>query len=248
MIDLFELEQHCNELLGVAGFEDYAPNGVQVDGGTAGVGRIVSAVTASQAVIEAAAEQRVDLLLVHHGYFWRGEPAPLTGVKGRRIRSLIKSGISLMAYHLPLDAHPVLGNNYLLGQRLGFANASPLSQGLVWQGELPGEAPEVLAERMAKQLGQQPLMISGHGRSIHRIGWCTGAAQGAITEAAAAGLDAFVSGEISESTTHLARELGIHYFAAGHHATERYGVQALGQYLAEKFDIHHQFIDEINPV
>jgi dinuclear metal center YbgI/SA1388 family protein len=248
MIDLFELEQHCNELLGAAGFEDYCPNGVQVDGGGGGVKRIVSAVTASQAVIDAATEQQADLLLVHHGYFWRGEAAPLTGIKGRRIRSLINGSISLMAYHLPLDAHPMLGNNFLLGQRLGFAEARPLDQGLVWQGDLSGETPEALADRLASLLGQRPLWISGHSRSIRRIGWCTGAAQSAITEAAAAGLDAFVSGEISESTTHLARELGIHYFAAGHHATERYGVQALGQYLAEKFGIYHQFIDENNPV
>lgn len=247
MIDLFQLEQHCNELLGVAGFEDYCPNGVQVEGGGTGVSRIVSAVTASQAVIEAATEQHADLLLVHHGYFWRGEAAPLSGIKGRRIRSLINGGISLMAYHLPLDAHPVLGNNCLLGQRLGIAQARPLGQGLVWQGELQDESAEALADRITSQLGQSPLLIRGHDRAIRRIGWCSGAAQSAITEAAAAGLDAFVSGEIAESTTHLARELGIHYFAAGHHATERYGVQALGQYLAGKFAVHHQFIDENNP-
>ncbi len=248
MIELLKLEQYCNELLGVARFDDYCPNGLQVDGGKPEIGHIASAVTASQAVIEAAIEQQADLLLVHHGYFWRGEPAPLTGIKGRRIRSLLHGGLSMMAYHLPLDAHPTLGNNYLLGERLGFVNAAPLDQGLVWQGELPEVTPEVLVDRIAQHLDRTPLLIRGHSRLVQSVGWCTGAAQNAISEAAAAGLDLFISGEISESTTHLARELGIHYIAAGHHATERYGVQALGEHLAKKFVLTHQFIDEFNPV
>ncbi|MCW8881419.1 MAG: Nif3-like dinuclear metal center hexameric protein [Sedimenticola sp.] len=248
MIELLKLEQYCNELLGVARFDDYCPNGLQVDGGKPEIGHIASAVTASQAVIEAAIEQQADLLLVHHGYFWRGEPAPLTGIKGRRIRSLLHGGLSMMAYHLPLDAHPTLGNNYLLGERLGFVNAAPLDQGLVWQGELPEVTPEVLVDRIAQHLDRTPFLIRGHSRLVQSVGWCTGAAQNAISEAAAAGLDLFISGEISESTTHLARELGIHYIAAGHHATERYGVQALGEHLAKKFVLTHQFIDEFNPV
>ncbi|MCW8943918.1 MAG: Nif3-like dinuclear metal center hexameric protein [Sedimenticola sp.] len=248
MIELIELEQYCNRLLNAADFEDYCPNGLQVDGGRASIQQIATAVTASQAVIEAAAEAKADLLLVHHGYFWRGEPSPLTGVKGRRIRALINSATSLMAYHLPLDAHPELGNNRMLGDKLGCAKAAPLNKGLIWQGELAGEAPAAFADRITNVLGRKPLFIEGHERAIQRVGWCTGAAQSAIVEAAAAGLDAFVSGEVSEATTHLARELGIHYFAAGHHATERYGVQALGQHLAEQFGLTHRFIDEINPV
>ncbi|WP_260294106.1 Nif3-like dinuclear metal center hexameric protein [Sedimenticola hydrogenitrophicus] len=247
MIDIFELERYCNDLLAADGFEDYCPNGLQLDAGRREIRRLVTGVTASQALIEAAGQTGADLLLVHHGYFWRGEPAPLVGVKGRRVRSLMQSGISLLAYHLPLDAHPQLGNNRALGDRLGVARARPLERGLVWQGELDGELPAALAERLTGLLGRAPLLIAADARPIRRIGWCTGAAQGAIVEAAAAGLDAFISGEVSESTTHLARELGIHYFAAGHHATERFGVQALGRHLAEKFDLDHQFIDVDNP-
>lgn len=248
MIDIFELESYCNGLLDAGSFEDYCPNGLQLDAGRPEIRRLATGVTASQAVITAAGQAGADLLLVHHGYFWRGEPSPLTGVKGRRVRTLIKAGINLIAYHLPLDAHPELGNNRTLGDLLGIRQSRALNQGLAWQGELADEPPDVLASRMTRLLGRAPLLISAGDRPIRRIGWCTGAAQGAIVEAAAAGLDAFVSGEASESTTHLARELGIHYFAAGHHATERFGVQALGQHLAEKFALDHLFIDDDNPV
>lgn len=248
MIDIFELERYCNGLLDAGGFEDYCPNGLQLDAGRPEIQRLATGVTASQAVIAGAEQAGADLLLVHHGYFWRGEPAPLTGVKGRRVRHLITAGIGLMAYHLPLDAHPELGNNRTLGDLLGIRQGRALAQGLVWQGELEDEMPAALAHRMTRLLGRAPLLIAAGDRPIRRIGWCTGAAQGAIVEAAAAGLDAFVSGEVSESTTHLARELGIHYFAAGHHATERFGVQALGQHLAEKFALDHLFIDDDNPV
>ncbi|WP_428609344.1 Nif3-like dinuclear metal center hexameric protein [Sedimenticola sp.] len=248
MVDLFELEQYCNALLGTADFDDYCPNGLQLDAGKREIRTVVSGVTASQALIEAAVQAEADLLLVHHGYFWRGEAAPLTGVRGRRIRTLITGGINLLAYHLPLDAHPELGNNRTLGDLLGIKQSRPLTQRLVWQGALDRETPADLAQRIAAALGREPLLIAAGDRPICRVGWCTGAAQGAIVEAAAAGLDAFISGEISESTTHLARELGIHYFAAGHHATERLGVQALGCHLAEKFDLNHQFIDDDNPV
>jgi len=248
MIDIFELERYCNDLLDAGGFEDYCPNGLQLDAGRREIRRLATGVTASQAVIAAAEQAGADLLLVHHGYFWRGEPAPLTGVKGRRVRHLITAGIGLMAYHLPLDAHPELGNNRTLGDLLGFRQGRALARGLVWQGELEDESPAALACRMTRLLGRAPLLIAAGDRPIRRIGWCTGAAQGAIVEAAAAGLDAFVSGEVSESTTHLARELGIHYFSAGHHATERFGVQALGRHLAEKFALDHLFIDDDNPV
>ncbi|AKH22237.1 Nif3-like dinuclear metal center hexameric protein [Sedimenticola thiotaurini] len=247
MIGLVELETYCNRLLDAGSFEDYCPNGLQLDAGRPEIQRLATGVTASQAVIEAAARAEADLLLVHHGYFWRGEAAPLTGVKGRRVRSLMSAGISMMAYHLPLDAHPELGNNRALGDLLEIGQAQPLGSGLVWQGELAAESPSDLAGRMTRLLGRTPLLIPGGDRPIRRIGWCTGAAQGAIVEAAAAGLDAFISGEVSEATTHLARELGIHYFAAGHHATERYGVQALGRHLAEKFSLDYLFIDDDNP-
>lgn len=251
MIELSRLEAYCNTLLNASAFQDYCPNGLQVDAGRQAVGRLVTGVTASQALIEAAADEKADLLLVHHGYFWKNEPAPLTGVKGRRVRTLMKAGISLLAYHLPLDAHPELGNNRQLGTRLGFADAEPLdgNDGLLWQVELAEPlAPPELAARIERCLGRPALHLPGGADPVRRVGWCTGAAQGYIEQAAAAGLDAFISGEVSEATTHLARELGIHYFAAGHHATERFGVQALGGHLAERFAIEHRFLEVPNPV
>ena len=251
MIELSRLEAYCNTLLNASAFQDYCPNGLQVDAGRQAVGRLVTGVTASQALIEAAVNEKADLLLVHHGYFWKNEPAPLTGVKGRRVRTLMKAGISLLAYHLPLDAHPELGNNRQLATQLGFADAEPLdgNDGLLWQAELaePLPPPE-LAARIERSLGRPALHLPGGADPVRRVGWCTGAAQGYIEQAAAAGLDAFISGEVSEATTHLARELGIHYFAAGHHATERFGVQALGGHLAERFAIEHRFLEVPNPV
>jgi len=250
MAELKMVAAYCDGLLRASEIEDYCPNGIQVEAGS-DVVRIVSGVTASQALIDAAIEEEADLLLVHHGYFWKGEPAPLTGIKGRRIRTLMQQGISLLAYHLPLDLHPELGNNRQLALRLGFERAQPaeLGDGFIWQVELkdPLTAQE-LAQRIAQGVGQSPLQIPARDRPLRRIGWCTGAAQSHIEQAAALGLDAYITGEASESTVHLARELDIHFFAAGHHATERYGVEALGLHLAEYFDIYHKFIDIPNPV
>ncbi len=248
MASLSEIEEYCNRFLGAGDFSDYCPNGLQVDGGGSEVRRILTGVTASQALIDVAVEREVDLLLVHHGYFWKGEAAPLVGIKGRRVRSLMTNGISMMAYHLPLDAHPELGNNRLLGEALGFSDPAPVGEGLLWQGGLDRETPEELAGRIADALERAPLHIPGGVGVISRVGWCTGAAQGAIEQAAACGLDAFITGEVSESTVHLAREYGIHFFAAGHHATERFGVRALGDHLAEVFGLHHEFADVPNPV
>ncbi len=250
MINLLTLETYCNELLSAPAFEDYCPNGLQVEAGER-VGRMMVGVTACQSLIEAAGEWGADLLLVHHGYFWKSEPAPLRGIKGRRIRRLFESGISLMAYHLPLDAHPVYGNNAQLARRLGFSNASPAdeSTGLLWQANLePPVSGAELRAQLTRALGREPLHIRGREEPIRRIGWCTGAAQGYLEQAAALGLDAFISGEISESTVHMAREMGVDYFAAGHHATERYGVQALGRHLAERFGLEFTFVDIDNPV
>ncbi len=249
MIELKALEAYCSELLKAEAFDDYCPNGLQVEAGTE-VRRIVSGVTASQALIDAAIEAGADALLVHHGYFWKGEPAALTGIKARRIGALFRQGLSLLAYHLPLDAHPEVGNNCQLGQRLGFSSARCLqeSPGLLWGVELEQSitAAEITA-RIKQGLGREPLHVPAAGAAVRRIGWCTGAAQGHIEEAAALGLDAFISGEISEQTVHLARELGVHFFAAGHHATERFGVMALGEHLAQRFGLEHRFVDIANP-
>ena len=252
MTECSELVAYCNNLLDCNAFQDYCPNGLQVEG-RASVSRIVTGVTASQALIDAAAAQEADLLLVHHGYFWRGEAAPITGLKQRRIRALLEHGINLVAYHLPLDVHAKLGNNVQLAQRLGWTitgglePSNPRSVGL--QGELAEAlSGEELAQQLNLALGREPLFIRGHGRPVKRIAWCTGAAQGYIDKAVALGVDAFITGEVSEQTIHIARECGINFYAAGHHATERYGVQALGEHLVEHFGVEHRFIDIDNPV
>lgn len=247
MTPINELVAWCDQQLNAAGFSDYCPNGLQVEASTQ-VGLLVSGVTASQALIDAAVEAGADALLVHHGYFWKGEAQPLVGMKGRRVRRLMTNEISLLAYHLPLDAHAVWGNNRQLGDRLGLVGAPLAEDSLLWQAELAAVTPEVLATRIARALGREPLLLPGGSEQIRRVGWCTGAAQGYIEQAAAAGCDAFISGEVSEQTAHQAAELGLHYFAAGHHATERYGVQALGEALVAQFGIRHRFIDIPNPV
>ncbi len=251
MVELNKLESYCNELLYPHPLDDYCPNGVQVDVGSREVRRLVSAVTACQSAIDGAVEMGADLLLVHHGLFWRGEPFPLTGVKGLRVGALYRGGLGLMAYHLPLDAHPQLGNNRLLGERLGLHGGSAVAgeEGLLWQAELASpESAAEFAERIHRALDRLPLHLPGGAELIRLVAWCSGAAQDYIVKAAALGVDAFISGEVSEQTTHLASELGMHYFAAGHHATERFGVRALGDNLADRFGLEHHFLDISNPV
>ena len=250
MIDLLSLETYCNGLLDCAAFEDYCPNGLQVEAGER-ISRLMVGVTACQGLIDAARDWQADALLVHHGFFWQGEAAPLRGMKGRRIASLLAGGISLLAYHLPLDAHATYGNNAELGRRLGFDGYVSQGEGvgLIWQAELSdGISAQALSLRISQGLGRMPLHIEGHQHPIKRLGWCTGAAQGYIERAAALGVDAYISGEVSESTVHMAREMGIDYFSAGHHATERYGVQALGRHLATRFGLKYRFVDIDNPV
>jgi dinuclear metal center YbgI/SA1388 family protein len=230
-------------------FSDYCPNGLQVEGRRP-IRRLVSGVSASLALIEAAAARHADALVVHHGWFWRGESPCLTGVKGARLRALLDHGMHLFAYHLPLDVHPEVGNNAQLGRRLGWSTdgrAGP--DGLIaWHDLKQPRQANGIAGSLNRRLARKPLMVGRLERTIHRIAWCTGAAQDMIEAAAACGADAFVSGEIAERTTHLARELGIVYLAAGHHATERYGVQALGERAARELGLSHEFIDDPNPV
>lgn len=233
-------------------FNDYCPNGLQVEGRPQ-VRRIVSGVTACAALVDAALDVGADAILVHHGYFWKGEDACITGMKRARLKKLLSNDVSLLAYHLPLDAHPVLGNNAQLALRLGISidgllqPGNPKSVGNTGTFHHP-LSPQALSTLIGDKLGRTPLHIPGTATEIRRIGFCTGGAQGYIEHAVALGLDAYISGEISEPTVHTARECGIHYFAAGHHATERYGVQALGAFLQEKLGIEHRFIDIENPV
>ena len=252
MAQLHELVNYCTNLLQVQDYQDYCPNGLQV-GGRPEVRRLVSGVTASLALIEAAVEAGADAILVHHGWFWNGEDPRVVGMKQRRLQPLLCNGISLIAYHLPLDGHPELGNNALLGQLLGIVPEGRFGKGpaggIAAYGMLEAAVDSgAFATLIEQRLGRRPLHIAGSGRPLRRVGWCSGAAQGWIEQAAALGLDAFISGEISEHTVHAARELGIDYFAAGHHATERYGVQALGEKLSQEFDLNHTFIDIDNPV
>jgi dinuclear metal center YbgI/SA1388 family protein len=251
MTSLRQLVDYCDTLLSVADYQDYAPNGLQVEG-RGEVRRIVSGVSASQALIEAAIEYKADLLLVHHGYFWKGESPAIVGIKQRRIKALLQHDISLLAYHLPLDGHAELGNNAQLGRLLGITVEGRFGSGpdggIAMWGRLQSPlSPVELVARVGERLGREPLLIEGGGQPVQRVGWCSGGAEGYLEEAAALGLDAYISGEIAEPTMHIARELGVHYLAAGHHATERYGVQALAYHLADHFAVENYFVDIPNP-
>ena len=251
-MQLIELTAYLDRYLDVHRFRDYCPNGLQVEG-CAQVQSLVTGVTACLELVEAAIAEDADAVLVHHGYFWKGEPQPLTGMKARRLRRLLETDTSLLAYHLPLDAHPEVGNNACLARELDMQVEGALDDDQAAPLAMFGRTGEpvkaaAFAQTIARALGREPLWIAGGPETIRSVGWCTGAAQDYIQYAVAKGLDAFVSGEVSERTTHTAREEGIHYFAAGHHATERYGVQALGRHLATKFSLNHRFVEIENPV
>ena len=252
-MDRIELELYLNDLLQVGKFRDYCPNGLQVEGRPK-VERIATGVTASLAFLEAALEWGADAVLVHHGYFWKNESGAITGQKYRRLRTLLNHDLNLFAYHLPLDAHPEFGNNVQLGQRFGWivdrrVGSSGVDNDLICVATLPLPVSlEGLAAQIGRTLDRAPLVIGDPDWEIRRVAWCTGGAQGYFDAAIAAGADVYLSGEISEPTTHLARESGVGYIAAGHHATERYGVQAIGGHLADVFNLQHLFIDIDNPV
>lgn len=250
-ISTTELITALDEYLDAASISDYCPNGLQVQGRPQ-IRRIVSGVTASQALIDAAIERETDAILVHHGYFWKGENPVLTGMKQRRIKSLLQHDINLIAYHLPLDIHAEVGNNAQLAKRLGLTVTGPLQAGNPRSVGLIGELAQPLSSAefaavIDRALQRAPMVIDA-GKPIRTVGWCTGGAQSYIEHAIAAGVDAFITGEISEHSTHSALENGITYFAAGHHATERYGVQALGEWLATRFGIEHEYVECPNPV
>lgn len=244
-----ELSLYLDRLLEVGRYMDYCPNGLQVEGRQE-VTHIVSGVTASMQLLEAAQAAGADAVLVHHGYFWKGEPAAIAGMKKRRIAFLLKHDLNLFAYHLPLDAHAELGNNAQLARVLDFRLEERFGdQQLGAIGTLPQPSTlAALARRVAVKLKREPMVIGDAQREIRRIGWCTGAAQSYFDAAISLGVDAFISGEISEQTVHSAHENGVAYLSAGHHATERYGVLALGEHLARTCGLRHTFIDCENPV
>lgn len=249
-----ELEQILNTKLNSHSVSDYAPNGLQVEGKKQ-IKKIITGVTASLPLIEKAIEKNADAILVHHGYFWKSENPCIRGMKGRRIKQLLVNDINLFGYHLPLDIHSELGNNAQLAKNLGIINLQGLedrqnSIPMYGEFETPISAEE-LAERINKVLNRKPILCneftSSPQKRIKKIGLCTGGGQGYIDLAFEKGCDAFISGEISEQTTHSAREQGIYYFACGHHATERDGVKALGEWLATEYDLEVEFIDIDNP-
>ncbi|PZP31986.1 MAG: Nif3-like dinuclear metal center hexameric protein [Roseateles depolymerans] len=247
MIDRARLETHLNQVMEPGRFKDYGPNGLQVEG-KAQVARLVCGVTASLALIDAAIAAQADAILVHHGLFWRGQDGRVTGWMKQRLARLIQHDISLFAYHLPLDAHPQLGNNAQLGARLGWvADRRFGDQDLGFCAAVESTSLDAVGQQLRNVLGREVLTVPGDGRPLRRVAWCTGGAQGYFEAAIAAGADLFVTGEISEPQAHYAAETGVAFIAAGHHATERYGVQALGECVAGELGLDYRFIDLPNP-
>jgi dinuclear metal center YbgI/SA1388 family protein len=246
---LGELRDYNASLLQTNLFKDYCPNGVQVEG-RAEVRRIATGVTASQLVLNEAIEWGADAILVHHGYFWRNEEATIVGIKKKRIAELLRNDVSLLAYHLPLDAHAELGNNAQLGKLLGliehgrFGEQNIAMIGLLAQSQTLAQ----LTLRVEHALQRIPQVIGNSAKRIRKVAWCSGAAQGFFEQAIAQGADAYITGEISEQNFHLANETSVAFIAAGHHATERFGIQALGEHLAKHFGLEHRFFDQVNPI
>lgn len=248
-----KLEHYLDTLLTPARIKDYAPNGLQIQGKDEII-KIVTGVTASQALIDRAIEEKADAIIVHHGYFWKNESYVIRGMKHKRIKALLDHDINLFAYHLPLDIHPILGNNAQLAKLLNIEITGPLEIGnelsVAIQGKLAnGYSGEKFSNIISEKLNRNCLHIPPpSNKEIKTVAWCTGGGQDYIELAAEQGIDAFISGEVSEKTTHIAHEMNIHFFAAGHHATERYGVKALGEHIAKKQGIEVVFVDIDNPV
>ncbi len=248
-----DLVDYLDGLLQPAKFRDYCPNGLQVEGRSE-VLHIVAGVTASQALLDAAVDRGADTILVHHGYFWKGEDGRVTGIRKKRLKTLLANDINLLAYHLPLDAHPELGNNAQLARRMGWqADGRFGEQDIAWIGypatlDCGNWRVSDLVAKLTGELGRAPMLIGDPERRVARVAWCSGGAQGYFEQAIALGVDVYISGEISEQTVHLARESGVAYLACGHHATERFGAQAVAEHLAGRFDLKCEFVDIDNPV
>lgn len=249
-MQLRELVAHLDQLLEAATFKDYCPNGLQVEG-RAQVNRVLCGVTASQHLLDAAVSGAYDAVFVHHGYFWKGEDGRVTGIRRQRLKTLLGHDLSLLAYHLPLDAHPQLGNNAQLGELMDWSGESRFGDSeLGWLGrpQQAGQSAAMLAVALGERLARPPMLVGDGGREVRKVAWCSGGAQDWFEAAIAAGADVFVSGEISEQTVHLARESGVPYIAAGHHATERYGARAIASHLRSELGMEADFLDIDNPV
>lgn len=252
MANLNEIIQWCDQTLKSHEFKDYAPNGLQIEG-TSEVKKILCAVTASQTAIDAAIAYGADLLLVHHGYFWKGEPYPITGMRGKRIKSLIQHDISLVGYHLPLDSHPTIGNNAAIADLLELEHIEALDPNernpIGNIGYLKSAmSPEAFKQFASEKLGFDAIHLPADKTSIQKVGFCTGGAQDYIKKAANQDCDAYISGEVSERTFYEAQELNVHYYACGHHATEKYGVQRLAKAISEQFNIEYSYFELNNPI
>lgn len=252
MVNRDQLAGYLNQILAISQYRDYCPNGLQIQGKDQ-IKRIISGVSISQALVAAAIAQKADAILVHHGCFWDKDTMVLQGFRYQRVQALISQQINLYAYHIPLDVHIEYGNNYQLAQRMGWVvegDVLPAAQsGLLLYGTLQhAQSPSAFSQALATCLDRTPVHIAAKKKSIHRIAWCTGAGQDFLEQAAEHDIDAYVTGEISERHVHMAKELNVHFFAAGHHATERFGVQALGAHLADQFGIAHQYIEIDNPI
>lgn len=251
MIDRDTLVAYIDDLLACDKFNDYAPNGLQIEGKSKIV-KICTAVSAGEVIVQKAIDINADMLIVHHGYFWRGEHPQILGAKKRRFSLFLQNDLNLCAYHLPLDAHLEVGNNACLAEILPVSKVMSHDakgvQDILWTGELEKSISAADFNKFLAKNLQPPVHLSAGNKKIRKIAWCSGGAQDFIEDAAILGADAFISGEVSERTFYQAQELGVHYFACGHHATERYGVQELGKHLASKFDLQHKFIDIKNPI
>lgn len=252
MVARYKIIEYINQLLAIDEVKDYGPNGLQVEG-RPDIHRVISAVTASQALLERAIEQSADLVLVHHGLYWGQKPQVAVGMLAKRLQLLLCAQVNLAAYHLPLDIHPLYGNHVQLAAHLRLVVDELLTingmPGFIGLGHWPvALSPLAMSEHLAHKLQRKPLHIAGGGNFIRTVAWCTGAAQDMMQKLPEGIADAFLTGEASERTYHEAMELGMHFYAAGHHATERYGIATLGAHLADTFSIEHQFIDIDNPI
>ncbi len=246
MVNHQDLAKYCADYLNVNKFEDYCPNGLQIEG-RANITKIISGVSANLDLIERSIDEKADALFVHHGFFWKNEGPNIVGIKKNRIKALLDNNINLFGFHLPLDAHPVVGNNIQLAMRLNIANPTPIGDTLVWQGEVNSTLADV--KQAVKNVTERDPLVFGDGNKlINKIAWCTGGAQSYIEHAIESGADCFITGEVSEQIPAIAKENNIAFVSAGHHATERYGIQALCQHLGQKFELKHQFIDIDNQV
>ncbi|HIE79077.1 MAG TPA: Nif3-like dinuclear metal center hexameric protein [Candidatus Thioglobus sp.] len=246
MVDNKTLSKYCSDYLKVDQFNDYSPNGLQIEG-CRNISKIIAGVSANIDLIEKAIEQKADALFVHHGFFWKNEEPSIIGIKRNRIALIIEHNINLFGYHLPLDAHPVVGNNAQLAEVLNIENPEPISDTLVWTGHVNSTLQD-LSELVDSKLDRKPLVIGEKSSQIRKVAWCTGAAQDMIEVAIDIGADVFITGEVSEKIPAIAKENKIAFISAGHHATERYGVQALCRHLSDKFELEYSFIDIDNTV